>query len=390
MITDSFLPRSGGIELHVRDLALNLVRSGHDVHVISPFAGDETVGDLGIRQLKVAQWPRFTFAWTPNAVYKLEAQLRDGAYDVAHHHISIFSPFTVASIGLCLQLGIPAVVTGHSLWREYARALGWLDGIFHWSTKPLVTSAVSRAVARDIAPYTGNNPVEHLPNGIDVEFWKARIPDPSRGETRTEISTHRADAVPREGTPVRIVSVLRLARRKRPRVLLDLADRLRKSPPGNMPFVMDIVGAGDERVHLEQIIRERGLENVVRLRGPLTREQIRELFAASDLFILPTAEEAFGIAALEARTAGLPVVAMNTGGVGEIIAHGIEGLLASTDEELVEHTRTLVADSVLREEMASHNRRTRPADGWPQVVALHERVYELADARMRACAGTLR
>lgn len=374
MVTDSFLPRSGGIELHVRDLALNLVRGGHDVHVISPFAGDESTESVTVRQVRVAQWPRFSFAWTPNAVYKLEAHLREGAYDVAHHHISIFSPFTVASIGLCLQLGIPAVVTGHSLWREYGRALGWLDRIFHWSTKPLVTSAVSRAVARDLAPYAGSHPVEHLPNGIDVEFWKAGI--------RTSSTAAQQ--------PLRIISVLRLARRKRPRVLLDIAERLRKSLPTHTRFVLDIVGAGDERTHLEQLIQTRGLGDIVKLRGALTRAQIRDVFAESDIFVLPTAEEAFGIAALEARTAGLPVVAMNTGGVGEIIAHGIEGLLASVDEELVEHTVALATDASMRERIAAHNRCTRPADGWPEVVALHERTYELADARMRAYAREAR
>lgn len=386
MVSDSFLPRSGGIELHIRDLSIHLVKSGHTVDVISPFAGDASVGDVGVRQLRVAQWPRFSFAWTPGAAYKLEAELRAGDYEVAHHHLSIFSPLTVASIGLCLQLGIPTVVTGHSLWRDYARALGWLDRLYSWSTKPLVTSAVSRAVAADLTPYAGAQAVEHLPNGIDVAFWKAAVRT-SRGnadEHRHAFPASNDTATP---TPVRIISVLRLARRKRPRVLLDIASRLQERLKGASAFVLQIVGEGDERTHLEEIIRDRGLGAHVFLLGALGRAQIRTLFADSDIFVLPTAEEAFGIAALEARTAGLPVVAMNTGGVGEIIAHNVEGLLAAVDEELVDHTFALATDGTLRARIASHNRSTTPQDSWPNVVARHEHVYALAAARLRAFAA---
>ena len=376
MVADSYLPRSGGIELHVRDLSRNLTRAGHDVHVISPFAGDPMDAEVAIRQLRVAQWPRFSFAWTPNAVYKLEAQLRAGAYDVAHHHVSIFSPLAVASIGLCLQLGIPTVVTGHSLWRDYARALGWLDRIFAWSTKPLVTSAVSRAVAADIAPFAGVHPVEHLPNGIDVDFWRT-------AQRRCDQALVEL-AIPSPREPVRIVSVLRLARRKRPRVLLDIADRLRQELNGRTSFVIDIVGEGNERSHLEQMIRTRNLGDCVRLHGMLSRMQIRDLFAKSDFFVLPTAEEAFGIAALEARAAGLPVVAMSTGGVGEIIEHNAEGLLAATDAELLNHTVALANDASLRARIASYNCSHSPRDSWTEVVGRHERVYEVAQERMRA------
>lgn len=370
MISDSFLPRAGGIELHLRDLSAQLAEAGHDVHIISPFAGDGPVQGVTVQHLRVALWPRFQFAWTPAAVYRLEGCLRDGAFDVVHHHMSIFSPLTVASICQCLQLRIPAVVTGHSLWRGYARALGWLDNMLSWSATPLVISAVSEAVAADIAPFTGANRVELLPNGIDTHFWKrAATPGVNNGV-------------------LHVISVLRLARRKRPRVLLDIAERLLQELPSSVSFHWQIIGDGNERALLEHMIRSRGLSEHVELLGFRTRTEIRSLFENQHVFVLPTAEEAFGIAALEARSAGLPVVAMATGGVGEIIRHGVEGLLAATDRELVTHVATLLTNTALRERITMHNRETNPRDTWPHVIARHERVYGLARQRMSTYAAS--
>lgn len=364
MVTDSFLPRSGGIELHVRDLSFELANSGHAVHILSPFAGTESIDGVRIDQVRAALWPRFQFAWTPSTVYRLEALLQAGNFDVVHHHASIFSPFTVASIGLCLQLGLPVVVTGHSLWREYAPALRFMDSIFSWSQKPLVLSGVSAAVAADLAPFAGRHKVELLPNGVDVAFWKTR-------------------AGPVERTSVvRIASVMRLARRKRPRVLLDIAGRLRRTLPTGTLFHLRIAGEGSERLHLERMLHEHSLSDVVTLLGAQSRTEVRTLLHNSDVFILPTAEEAFGIAALEARSAGVPVVALQTGGVGEIIRHNVEGLLAADDEELVTHTQTLLTNVALRERIAQHNEFTVPAEGWPSVIGKHEQVYELAVRRM--------
>jgi glycosyltransferase involved in cell wall biosynthesis len=118
------------------------------------------------------------------------------------------------------------------------------------------------------------------------------------------------------------------------------------------------------------------------LLGFRTREEIRDVFREADVFVLPTIEEAFGIAALEARAAGLPVVAMSSGGVPEIIRHGVEGLLAASDAELAAHLVTLVRDPALRARIAAHNRDTLPPDRWSDVVARHLRVYELARERV--------
>ena len=108
--------------------------------------------------------------------------------------------------------------------------------------------------------------------------------------------------------------------------------------------------------------------------------EIRDLLASSDVFVLPTVRESFGIAALEARCAGLPVVAMRASGVAGLIEHGLDGLLAESDVELVSHVARLVCDSELRAAISDHNRRTSPPFDWPRTLDAHLAIYREAIA----------
>jgi glycosyltransferase involved in cell wall biosynthesis len=359
LVTDSYLPRLGGIELHVHDLAQRLAGAGHEVHVVSPFAGRGGEDPVRVHRLPIAVWPRWGFAWTPTAIYHLDAALKDRGFDVVHHHLSVFSPLAFASLCLCVRLGIPAVATFHSVWRGFEAALAGYDRLFGWTRRRVVLSAVSAAVAVDLERVAGGKPVHLLPNGTDPEFWRVE---------------HRPA---REGE-VRVAAVMRLARRKRPRVLLEMAARARERMPPGVRLRVRVAGDGPERPVLRRMIPALGLEDTVELLGHQRREEIRALFAESDLFVLPTIEEAFGIAALEARAAGLPVVAMAGGGVAEIIHHGEEGLLARSDAEMVDHVVRLAADPALRARIARHNRSTPSPAPWPEVVERHLSVYRQA------------
>jgi glycosyltransferase involved in cell wall biosynthesis len=109
---------------------------------------------------------------------------------------------------------------------------------------------------------------------------------------------------------------------------------------------------------------------------------VRAAYADADVFLAPAELEAFGIAALEARTAGLAVVARRGTGIAEFVEDGVDGLLVADDTEMTEAIVQLARDGRLLEGMLTHNRGVRPPFGWDDVLGAADAEY----ARARALA----
>jgi len=133
---------------------------------------------------------------------------------------------------------------------------------------------------------------------------------------------------------------------------------------------------------MERYLRRHGMTDWVHLPGRLSRPQIKDLFAHSDVFVAPAILESFGIAALEARCAGLPVVARAEGGIGEFISDGREGFLVDSDSAMAAAIAALAGDPWLRARIATHNRLTPPPVAWPDVLARTSHLYALAAERL--------
>jgi glycosyltransferase involved in cell wall biosynthesis len=178
---------------------------------------------------------------------------------------------------------------------------------------------------------------------------------------------------------VRVVAARRLAARKRPGAVLDIAERARAAVPAEVAMRLDLFGEGPGRGRLERRVFQRGLD-WVHLPGRVTREQLREAYWDADVYLTPVRLEAFGIAALEARTAGLPVLARSGSGVGDFIEDGVNGFLGEDDESLAAALAELVTDRDLRQRIATQNATVPPAQTWSAVAALAEEEYRRAGA----------
>jgi glycosyltransferase involved in cell wall biosynthesis len=228
-------------------------------------------------------------------------------------------------------------------------------------------SAVSGVAAAPIRRIVGDErDVIVLPNGIDNDVWQVSPLDDAGDESDDDTVT--------------IVSVMRLAPRKRPMHLLKMIRKARDRLAPDTSMRVIIIGDGPERASLERYIRANDLSDVVELVGRRTREEIRETFAAADVFVAPANLESFGIAALEARCAGLPVVAKARTGIREFVEHGREGLLARTDRDMVDQIVRLVRDTELRLVITKNNRETSSPVDWSVVVQLNEAAYAAAVA----------
>jgi glycosyltransferase involved in cell wall biosynthesis len=361
LVCDWYHPRIGGIELHLQDLARRLVGDGHQVVGITPTPGAELVGGVRVHRIDTPRAPHFGFMYTRGGVRALGDALTAERVDVAHCHVSIISPAALGGALEAERRGIPVLLTFHSVVPQtqmLARAAGVMLGTSRWRAR---FSAVSDRVANGVRPIAGRRSLAILPNGIDVDYW-------------------RVDASPRRGGAIELMSVMRLNAKKRPFALVDLVRRVNAMLPGPERVRLRIVGDGPLRHRLERAITNAGLERQIELLGYRTRDEIRALFAESDLFVLPTVRESFGLAALEARCSGLPVVAMAASGVAEIVRHGRDGLLAQSDAELATHVSTLARDGVHRRAIAEHNRHTTPPYDWSRLVDAHVALYREAIA----------
>ena len=124
--------------------------------------------------------------------------------------------------------------------------------------------------------------------------------------------------------------------------------RVRDLVRDDVPMRLIVIGDGPQRARLERRVHDLGMSGWVDLPGQLPRSEIRDVLAAADLYVAPAVLESFGIAALEARSAGLPVVAKACGGVGEFVTGGTEGVLATTDQDMARALSRLIESPGLR------------------------------------------
>jgi glycosyltransferase involved in cell wall biosynthesis len=364
LVSDCYLPQVGGIEMQVHDLALHLRDAGHEVVVITSIDGPAEVGGIRVHRLDVPLLP-FNIPFTPRSFRLVADILRDEQVDVAHFHGGIVSPLAYFAAYSSQAAGIPTVITTHCLWSYATPAFALLDRIFRWHDWNAVLSAVSGVAATPIRRIVGEaRDVIVLPNGIDNTAWQVAPPDSDRADNGS----------------ITIVSVMRLAPRKRPLHLLKMIRKVREQIAPDTRLRVVIIGDGPERASLERYIRAHELDHVVELVGRLTREEIREVFSSADIFVAPANLESFGIAALEARCAGLPVVAKFRTGIREFVEHGREGLLARSDRDMVDQITRLVRDRELRLVISKHNRETASPVDWSDVVQLNLTAYRAAAA----------
>jgi glycosyltransferase involved in cell wall biosynthesis len=364
LVSDCYLPQVGGIEMQVHDLALHLRDAGHEVIVITAIDGPPEIDGIRVHRLDVPLLP-FNIPFTPRSFHLVAEILRGERVDVAHFHGGIVSPLAYFAAYSSQQAGIPTVITTHCLWSYATPAFALLDRIFRWRDWNTVLSAVSGVAATPIRGIVGDTrDVIVLPNGIDNSAWQVARPELDE---------------PDDGT-ITIVSVMRLAPRKRPLHLLKMIKKVHEQIAPETHLRVVIIGDGPERTSLERYIRTHELGEVVELVGRLTREEIRGVFSFADMFVAPANLESFGIAALEARCAGLPVVAKARTGIREFVEHGREGLLARSDRDMVDQITRLVRDRELRLVISKNNRETPSPVDWSDVVQLNLRAYRSAVA----------
>ncbi|MFZ2013298.1 MAG: glycosyltransferase [Nocardioides sp.] len=355
-VTDVFLPRLGGIETHVDDLVRHQRALALDADVLTPVRGVTDDPDW-VRRLPVSQARRVV-----------------GDYDLVHVHLAMLCPYGISVARAAIAAGVPTLITVHSMWAgaEGVVRLAAAAGLRRW---PVAWSAVSDAAAQVFRRSLGGVEVDILPNAVDVAAWR---------RPRAPRCPASAEAGPKATAgPLTVVSVMRLMPRKRPVQLLRLFEQVRALAPSHDLRLL-VVGDGPMRRRMERYVARHGLSSCVRITGRVPRREVLSELLSASIYVAPTPKESFGIAALEARCAGLPIVAYRRSGATEFIRDRVDGILVANDAEMVGALADLVLNVELRERISTHNNLVAPAFDWDDVLGHTDALYRKAQARAGA------
>lgn len=370
-VADSFAPDIGGIERQVETLVRHQIAQGHDVTVITAVAKPADLdGYIDVVRAAKSRWLTVAFPWRNR---KIVAAVLDGRQiDVLHAHFTVISPIAIYVTRAASRRRIPVAATVHSLWWQVALATRVSTLLFGWGRMRAAWSGVSSIAAGHVSRTLPSvHQVSVVPNLIESQWWSTGLP------TERDLSGC-----------IEIVLVGRLKKRKHLDEVIDALAEVRRALPGGTKVSVSIVGDGPRRDDLQRQIDDNDLTDWVSLLGYRDAAAVRDLHHRSHLFIASSRQEAFGIAALEARAAGLPVIGYRGTGLVDYITDGLDGLLVSDKSEMAAALISLIGDPARLERMLHTTGTTPPAltsdDATAAVTALYERARTATRPARRA------
>ena len=348
----------GGVQVHVRDLAVALQRLGHDVSVLAPSEDDDALPPY-----VVSAGPSFSMAYNgskakiafgPRTTRRVRKWLRSGNFDVLHIHEPLAPSVAILS---CWAARGPIVATWHSSMQR-SRALAAMYPIAQTALEKVSARiAVSEAARQTLVEHMGGDAVL-IPNGVDCSLFGHAEPLPGwPGEGGSLFFIGRIDE-PRKGLPV----------------LLDALPEIARRHPG---LRLLVAGPGDVEEFHDTLAPD--IASRVTFLGLVSEEDKTRAFASADVYVAPnTGGESFGIVLLEAMASGTPVLASDIDAFQRVLAQGRAGALFANEDsaDLARVAADLLDDSAERARLrAEGHSRAREYD-WATVAKRVVEVYE--------------
>ncbi len=360
-------PTFGGSGIVATELGMDLAEKNHEIHFISyslPARLDVTLPNIHFHHVEIENYPLFRYQpydlALSNIVYEIAHQQ---GLDILHVHYAI--PHAYASYfakQMLLQDGInlPIITTLHgtdiTLVGKHPNYKSAVE--FSINQSDIVTT-VSESLKNDTQQiFNIKKDIKVIPNFIDNELFK-----------KESVCFRKNFAHPDEKI---LIHVSNLRKVKRVEDVVEIFYRVQQKVSSKLI----IIGEGPEFETIENQINKYNLNSKVKLLGKA--RNLYEILALSDLFLLPSEQESFGLAALEAMAAGIPVISTNTGGIPEVNNNGFSGFTSPIGdvESMAENAIYILSDENILLQFKKQAKEQAKKFDKVNILPLYEQMYQ--------------
>lgn len=362
-------PTFGGSGVVATELGKALAHKGHKVHFITyqqPVKLDIFSENIFYHEVKVSNYPLFDYQpYELVLTSKLVDVAKFEKLDVLHVHYAIphaSAAYMAKKILATQGINIPIITTLHGTDITLVGKDSSFEPVITFAiNKSDAVTAVSESLKQDtLKHFSINREIEVIPNFVCLEQYNYN----------GSIASIKSSVAP-NGEKI-LIHISNFRKVKRTQDVLKIFDMVRQQIPAKLLMV----GDGPERHRLEELCRELGTCDLVTFLGKV--KDTERVLAASDLFILPSETESFGLAALEAMAAKTPVISTNTGGIPEVNKQGVSGYLSDIGnvEEMAENAIKILKDETTLENFKTAAYNEAKNFDIHTILPVYEKLYE--------------
>ena len=362
-------PTFGGSGVVATELGIQMAKKGHEVHFITysqPVRLDIFEPNIYYHEVNVHDYPLFEYQPYELALSSkmVDTVLTEGI-DILHVHYAIphaYAAYMAKKILLEKGIYIPVVTTLHGTdITLVGKNPSYKPAVTFSINKSDIVTSVSQSLKENtLRSFVVKNKIEVIPNFVDLSLYQKDVP------------CQRSQIAPNGEKIVTHISNMRTV--KRIPDIIDIFYRIQNEEEA----ILLMIGDGPEREKAEQQAKDLGIYSKVKFLGKTT--EIKKLLCMSDLFLLTSATESFGLVALEAMAAKVPVISSNAGGIREVNVHGVTGYLATIGdvETMANYSLELLQNPELHEEFRNNAYERAKEFSMDIIVPKYEEVYNRA------------
>jgi len=363
-------PTFGGSGVVATELGIALAERGHEVHFVTyqqPVRLDLLNNNIHFHEVHVPEYPLFRYQPYELALSsKLVDTIKHFGIELLHVHYAIphaYAGYMAKKMLLEEDIYIPMITTLHGTDITLVGNHPFYKSAvtFSINKSDVVTSVSHDLKQKTLEIFDVENEIEVIPNFIDSKKYSNRFTDCQRSLMASDdekIITH--------------ISNFRKVKR-----ISDVIDVFYKVQE-QIPSKLIMVGEGPEKEMAELRCEQLNMEDKVLFLG--NSNEIDRILCFSDLFLLPSETESFGLAALEAMANKVAVISSNTGGIPEVNKHGVSGYLSNVGDvdEMAKNAIYLLENDERLEEFKNNAKKISKEFELQNILPLYEEVYEKA------------